>query len=85
MGNYLKKINEEWYYDDIKEIAKENKPANLMFKILWSSNHERKDRYKWMYRVLISYLVIAFFTKVSYCNPLILPRQKNSQDGGGRT
>ena len=61
MGKYLKKTNEEWYYDDIKEIAKENKLANLTFNIIWSSNYERKDRYKGMYAVLIPYLVIAFF------------------------
>ena len=48
MGDYLKKMNEEKYYNDIKEIAKENKLANWMFKDIWSSNHERKDRYKGM-------------------------------------
>ena len=48
MGNYLKKMNEEKYYNDIKEVAKENKLANWMFKVIWSSNHERKDRYKGM-------------------------------------
>jgi hypothetical protein len=61
MGDYLKKMNEEQYYNDIREIAKENKLANLMFKVIWSSNHERKDRYKGMYIVLISYVGIAFF------------------------
>jgi hypothetical protein len=60
MGDYQKKMNEEWYYNDIKEIAKENKLANLMFKIIWSSNHERKDRYKGIYIVLFSYIGIAF-------------------------
>jgi hypothetical protein len=60
MGNYLKKMNEEKYYNDIKEVAKENKLANWMFKVIWSSNHERKDRYKGMYKVLISYVGIAF-------------------------
>jgi hypothetical protein len=54
-------MNEEQYYNDIREIAKENKLANLMFKVIWSSNHERKDRYKGMYIVLISYVGIAFF------------------------
>jgi hypothetical protein len=60
MGDYLKKMNEKQYYNDIREIAKENKLANLMFKIIWSSNHERKDRYKGMYKVVISYVGIAF-------------------------
>jgi hypothetical protein len=60
MGDYLKKMNEEQYYNDIRETAKENKLANLMFKIIWSSNHEMKDRYKGMYKVLISYVGIAF-------------------------
>jgi hypothetical protein len=61
MGDYLKKMNEEQYYNDIREIAKENKLANWMFNVIWSSNHERKDRYKGMYRVLVSYVGIAFF------------------------
>jgi hypothetical protein len=61
MGDYLKKMNDEQYYNDISEISKENKLANLMFKIIWSSNHERKDRYKGMYRVLVSYVGIVFF------------------------
>ena len=33
MGDYLKKMNEEWYYNDIKEIAKENKIANLIVRL----------------------------------------------------
>jgi hypothetical protein len=45
-GDYLKKMNEEGYYNDIKEIAKENKLANWMFNVIWSSNHERKDSIK---------------------------------------
>jgi hypothetical protein len=61
MGDYLKKMNEEWYYNGIKEIAKENKIANLIVKTIWSSNHERKDRYKGMNKVLILYIGIAFF------------------------
>jgi hypothetical protein len=61
MGDYLRKMNEEQYYNDIREIAKENKLANLMLKIIWSSNHERKDRYKGIYKVLVSYVGIAFF------------------------
>jgi len=60
-GDYLKKMNKEWYYNNIKDIAKENKLANWMVKVIWSSNHERKDRYKGMYNVLILYLGIAFF------------------------
>ena len=60
MRNYLKKINGEWYYTDIKEIAKENKIANWIVKTIWSSNHQRKDRYKGMYKVLILYVGIAF-------------------------
>jgi hypothetical protein len=48
MGDYLKKMNEEGYYNGIKEIAKENKLANLIFKKIWSSNHVRKERYKGM-------------------------------------
>ena len=71
MGNYLKKMNEEGYYNDIKEIAKENKLANWMFKIIWASNHERKDRYKGMYIVLDFVFRHCFLTMVSYYNPLI--------------
>jgi hypothetical protein len=58
-GNYLKKSYQEWYFNDIKEIARENKLANLLFK-LWSSNHVSKERYKGMYKVLFLYLAIAF-------------------------
>lgn len=61
MGNYLKRMNEERYYNDIKEIAKENRLADWMVRKIWSSNHERKDRYKGMYKVLILYIGIAFF------------------------
>jgi hypothetical protein len=61
MGNYLKKMNEEWYYNDIKEIAKENKLANLIFRKIWSSNHEKRERYKGMNIVLSLYISIAFF------------------------
>jgi hypothetical protein len=61
MGNYLKRMNEERYYNDIKEIAKENRLADWMVRKIWSSNHERKDRYKEMYKVLILYIGIAFF------------------------
>jgi hypothetical protein len=32
-GNYLKKSNQEWYFNGIKEIARENKPVNLLFKL----------------------------------------------------
>ncbi len=59
-GDYLKKMNEEGYYNDIKEIAKENKLANWMFNVIWSSNHERKDRYKGIYIVLFLYIGITF-------------------------
>ena len=61
VGDYLKKMDEEAYYNNIKQIAKENKLANFLVNIIWSSNNERKDRYKGMYPVLIPYLVIAFF------------------------
>ena len=60
MGDYLKRMNEEWYYNDIKEIAKENKLANWMVKVIWASNHERKDRYKGIYKVLFLYIGITF-------------------------
>ena len=60
MGDYLKRMNDEWYYNDIKEIAKENKLANWMVKVIWASNHERKDRYKGIYRVLFLYIGITF-------------------------
>jgi hypothetical protein len=60
-GDYLKKMNEERHYNNIEEIAKENKLANWMFNIICSSNHERKDRYKGIYVVLFSYVIIAFF------------------------
>jgi hypothetical protein len=32
-GNYLKKSNQEWYFNGIKEIARENKLVNLLFKL----------------------------------------------------
>lgn len=60
MGNNQKKMNEEWFYDDIKEIAKENKLANWMVKTMWSSNHEKKGRYKGAYKILFSYIGTAF-------------------------
>jgi hypothetical protein len=60
MGDYMKKMNEEWYYNDIKDIAKENKLANWMVRVIWASNHERKDRHKGIYRVLFLYLSITF-------------------------
>jgi hypothetical protein len=60
MRNYLKKINEKWYYTDIKEIAKENKTANWIVKTIRSTTHQTKDRYKGMYKVLILYVGIAF-------------------------
>ena len=60
MGDYLKRMNEEWYYNDLKEIAKENKLANWMVKVIWTSNHEREDRYKGIYRVLFLYIGITF-------------------------
>lgn len=63
-GDYLKKMNEEEYYNDIKEISKENKLANWMFKVIWSSNHERKDRYKGIYLVLSLYVGIHSFSVV---------------------
>ena len=59
-GDYLKKMNEEGYYNNIKEIAKENKLANWMVKTIWASNHERKDRYKGIYKVLFLYISITF-------------------------
>ena len=61
MGDYLKRMNEEWYYDDIEEIAKENKLANLIFKKIWSSNHEKREKYRGMIIVLSLYIGIAFF------------------------
>jgi hypothetical protein len=61
MGDYLKRMNEEWYYNDIEEIAKENKLANLIFKKIWSSNHEKRERYRGMNIVLSLYIGIAFF------------------------
>jgi hypothetical protein len=60
VGNYLKKKNQEKYFNDIGEIAKENKFANLLYNIIWSSNHDRKDRYKGMNIILSSYVGIAF-------------------------
>ena len=71
MGNYLKRMNEEWYYNDIKEIAKENKLANWMVKVIWASNHERKNRYKGIYKVLFLYIGITFILWFFYYNPLI--------------
>jgi hypothetical protein len=59
-GDYLKKMDEEGYYNNIKEIAKENKLANWMVKTIWASNHERKDRYKGIYKVLFLYISITF-------------------------
>lgn len=60
MGDYLKKKNQEEYFNDIGEIAKENKIANLFYNVIWSSNHDKKDRYKGMNIVLSLYIGIAF-------------------------
>ncbi len=46
VGYYLKKLNEEWYYDDLKEIAKENKLANWVVRKIWTNSPERKEMYK---------------------------------------
>lgn len=75
MRNYPKKINEKWYYTDIKEIAKENKIANWIVKTIRSSTHQTKDRYKGMYKVLIM-CRHCLHTMVIYCNSLI-SSQKN--------
>ena len=61
MGDYLRKKNEEEYFNDIGETAKENKLSNLIFKKIWSSNHEKKERYRGMNIVLSLYIGIAFF------------------------
>jgi hypothetical protein len=60
VGYYQKKMNEELYYNDIKGIASENKVVSWMVKTIWASNYERKDRYKGLYTVLFSYVIVAF-------------------------
>jgi hypothetical protein len=75
MGNYLKKINEKWYYTDIKEIAKENKIANWIVKTIRSSTHQTKDRYKGMYKVLILYVgIVSYYGYLLYS---LISSQKN--------
>jgi len=60
VGYYLKKLNEEWYYDDLKGIAKENRLANWVVRNIWSNSRERREMYKGTYPVLFCYLGIAF-------------------------
>ena len=60
IGDYQKKINEEWFDNDIREIAKENKLADWIVKNIWLINKKRNRRYKGIYLFLILYLGIAF-------------------------
>ena len=60
MGDYQKKMNEEWFDNDIREIAKENKLANWIVKNIWLINKKGNRRYKGIYHFLILYLGIAF-------------------------
>jgi hypothetical protein len=60
IGDYLKKLNEEWFDNDIREIAKENKLANWIVKNIWLINKKGNRRYKGIYLFLILYLGIAF-------------------------
>ena len=41
IGDYQKKINEEWFDNDIREIAKENKLADWIVKNIWLINKKR--------------------------------------------
>jgi hypothetical protein len=52
-------MHEEWYYNNIKEIADENKDVSRVVKTICVTNHERKDRYKGDYPVLFSYMGVA--------------------------
>jgi hypothetical protein len=61
VGHYQKRMNEEWYYDDIRKVADEKKIVGWMVKSIWATNYEKKDRYKGLYPVLVSYLGVAFF------------------------
>jgi hypothetical protein len=60
IGDYQKKLNEEWFDNDIREIAKENKLANWIVKNIWLINKKGNRRYKGIYLFLILYLGIAF-------------------------
>lgn len=60
VGYYLKKLNEDWYYDDLKNIVKQNRLANWVVKNIWTSSHERKEMFKGTYPVIFSYVEIAF-------------------------
>ena len=60
IGDYQKKINEEWFDNDIREIAKENKLADWIVKNIWLINKKRNRRYKGIYLFLILDLGIAF-------------------------
>ena len=53
-------MNEEWFDNDIREIAKENKLANWIVKNIWLINKKGNRRYKGIYQFLILYLGIAF-------------------------
>jgi hypothetical protein len=55
MGYYVKDT-----YEDITIIAAENKLANWMVKRIWTSNYEKKDRYKHLLPVMILYFSITF-------------------------
>jgi hypothetical protein len=60
MGEYQKKMNEEWFDNDIREIAKENKLANWIVKNICLINKKGNRRYKGIYLFLFLYLSITF-------------------------
>jgi hypothetical protein len=60
VGDYQKKMNEEWFDNDIREIAKENKLANWIVNNVWLINKKGIRRYKGIYLFLFLYLSITF-------------------------
>jgi hypothetical protein len=59
VGRYRKKMNKESYYDDIRAIAKE-KNYQLDGQDHRTSNYEKKNRYRGLHTVMVSFLVVSF-------------------------
>jgi hypothetical protein len=61
MGYYVNNMYPEWYDEDIKNIAKENKLAKWMVENIWASGASKRYRYKYLWSITILYFAITFF------------------------
>jgi hypothetical protein len=61
MGYYVNNMYPEWYDEDIKNIAKENKLAKWMVENIWASGDSKRYRYKYLWSITILYFAITFF------------------------